>query len=158
MRILLLLVWWISSCFVYAQNNAVELSVWANEATIAPYTYTYQNYLSGQKQIGRYFTPHAWIKYTEALTQSKLLETVTKNKYTVSAVALSPPTIKQLNVNTWQASMPTLVLYKNSQQEQKQTLLITITFKKVAPTAGVRGLAIESFQAEIQKPSCTCDM
>jgi hypothetical protein len=158
MRILLLLIWWASSCSIFAQDNSVELSIWANEAIVSTYTYNYQNYLSEQKKIARYFTPHAWIIYTEALTNSKLIESIEKNKYSVTAVALSPPAVKSLGPNIWQASMPTLVAYKNNQHEQKQRLLITLTFKKVSKDAGVRGFAIESFQAVPQTTPCKCDV
>ena len=136
--------------------NNTQLAVWANEAIITTYTYNYQNFVNRQKEIAFYFTAQGWIAYSNALIASKLPETIQKNAYDVSAVATMPPQIKVLHDNYWQAVMPILVVYKNPQYIQKQTLEVTLEFT-LAPTGqGVRGLAIASLQAKVVKPFCQC--
>ncbi|QDP71341.1 type IV secretion protein IcmL [Legionella israelensis] len=144
------------STLIRADADNIRLSVWANEAIIATYTFNYKNYLQRQKEIARYFTADAWKAYSEALLASKLLETVQKNNYYVSAVATLPPEVKKLNGENWQATMPVLVVYENPQYKQKQTLNVTITFKNASSKEGIRGLVITSLQAKTAKDPCVC--
>ncbi len=125
-----------------------ELSVWANEAIVSTYTYNYANYLSAEKEMAKYFSSAAWIAYTKALNDSKLLDTVKANAYTVSAVATSPPQIKVIAPGRWQASMPVLVLYQGLGKQQQQNLLVTITITSAPSGQGVRGLYIISLKSE----------
>lgn len=144
------------SLLVQAEPSKAQLSVWVNEAIIATYTYDYKNYLETQKQIAKYFTSRGWISYSKALTESKLPEAVQKNQYEVSAVALLPPDIKNLAPSRWQATMPIMVVYKNPQYQQKQTLNVVLTFGEVPADQGVRGLSIESLQTTVTEPPCQC--
>lgn len=141
---------------VYAETDDVTLSVWANEAIVATYTYTYQDFLARQKAIAHYFTSNGWIAYSKALLESKLPESIQKNEYAVSAVATAPPQITLIREHYWQAHMPILVVYKNPKYEQQQILAVTIVFTDIAPSQGVRGFAIESLQTKVIKKPCEC--
>ncbi|MCR9192558.1 MAG: DotI/IcmL family type IV secretion protein [Gammaproteobacteria bacterium] len=141
----------------HATPSDSDLSVWANEAIVSAYTFTADNFLARQKEIAKYFTAKSWITYTKALETAKLKESVQKNKYEVSAVALLPPTIKLINNGKeWQANMPLMVLYKNKSYQQKQTLAVVITFAAQS-NEGVRGLALTSFNTTITTPACRCE-
>ena len=150
------------SCLVFyqaqahAQSDEVSISVWTNEAIVATYTYDYQNYLTRQQSIAQYFTATAWIDYNKALQSSKLIQSVQENKYTVSAVAAMPPSIKQISSTRWRAVMPILVIYKNPRYQQKQTLEVTIDIDQAAAGAGVRGLAINSMTVQSKALPCQC--
>lgn len=136
--------------------DATQLAVWANEAIVATYTYNYKTFIERQKEIAFYFTANGWIAYSKALMDAKLPETIKKNDYDVSAVATMPPTIKEIHPHYWQAVMPLLVVYKNPQYIQMQTLNIIMEFTTVPVGQGVRGLAISSLQATVLKPPCQC--
>ena len=153
---LLLCVFFLLSKSLMAASYSVPLAVWANEAIVATYTFTHQDFLKRQKEIAKYFTSEGWINYTKALQQSGLPESVKQNQYDVSAVATSPPEIKKLSEDTWQAVMPLLVIYKNPQYLQKQTLQVTILFTEVPKGQGVRGMAISSLKSKIKQPACRC--
>ena len=137
-------------------GDTTQLAVWANEAIVATYTYNAQNFIERQKEIAFYFTAAGWITYSNALNNAKLPELVKKNAYQVSAVATLPPEIKLIHPKYWQATMPLLVVYKNPQYLQTQTLEITLQFTVAPPGQGVRGLAITSIEAKIVKPACQC--
>ena len=139
-----------------ADVDNTQLAVWANEAIVSTYTYNYQNYLQRQKDIAVYFNSKAWIKYTKALIDSKLPDDVKKNNYYVNAVATWPPTIKSISTDSWQATMPLLVVYKNPQYQQKQTLEVTLEFTAAPQGQGVRGFMITNFQAKVIQPVCQC--
>lgn len=141
-----------------AVNEQVMQSVWVNEAIISTYTYDYKNVLERHKEIAEYYTAKAWTAYTNALLASNLLEDVKKNKYAVSAVATFPPEIKQLRSDIWEAYLPIIVAYKSPKNTQKQSLRVTIQFKKTnSQDEGVRGLAIISIKAEEEKGPCICE-
>lgn len=146
----------LTSLVVEAAPDKAQLSVWANEAIVATYTYDYKNYQEAQKQIANYFTANGWISYIKALNASKLPEAVQKNQYEVSAVALLPPDIKTIDPTHWQATMPILVVYKNPQYTQRQTLNVVLTFGEAPASQGVRGLSIDSLQATVTEPPCQC--
>lgn len=139
-----------------ATPDKTQLAVWANEAIISTYTYSYQNFIERQKDIALYFTAKGWIAYSKAFQEAKLSETIQQNKYYVSSVATMPPTIKLLPNKQWQATMPILVIYKNPQYKQKQSLDITLTFTNALPGQGIRGLAITSLQAKLSTAPCQC--
>jgi hypothetical protein len=140
----------------YAEMDSAQMSVWVNEAIVETYTYDYNNYLEREKVISHYYTIKGWIAYTGALNQSKLLETVKKNLFTVNAVATLPPAIKQIDAEHWEAMMPLLVVYKNAQLQEKQTLEVILNFVKANPNEGVRGLAVTSIQTKKSTPLCQC--
>lgn len=150
------------SCFIsiksFAADDNIKLAVFANEAIVATYTYNYLDFLQRQKEIATYFSAEGWINYTKALNQAKLPEVVKKNFYFVSAVALLPPTIKELDKHKWLAKMPLLVVYKNPKYQQKQTLDISLTFTDATGyNLGARGFAITSLKAVITKDPCRCE-
>ena len=136
--------------------DAIQLAVWANEAIVTTYTYNAQTFLERQKEIAFYFTGTGWMAYSKALVDSKLPDTIKKNNYDVSAVATMPPIIKEIHPHYWQAVMPLLVVYKNPQHLQKQTLNITLDFTIAPSGQGIRGLAITSLQAKVMTPACQC--
>ncbi len=144
------------SCTAAQANlTTAQLAVWANEAIVTTYTYSYENFIQQQKAIALYFTPKGWIAYSKAFQDAKLQNSIVENKYLVSAVATLPPTIKTIGNQQWQATMPLLVSYKNTQYQQKQTLNVTIQFTAVAD-GGVRGLAITNLQAKASADPCQC--
>ncbi|STX27647.1 IcmL/DotI homolog [Legionella beliardensis] len=143
-------------CPLLSYADDTQLAVWANEAIVATYTYSYSNFIQRQRDIARYFTAQGWTAYSNALNASKLPEAIMKNNYFVSAVATMPPAVKSLGQGQWQATMPVLVVYKNPQYQQKQTLEVTINFNQAPSGQGVRGLAINSLKAKVIEPPCEC--
>ena len=142
--------------FSYAQSEQAELSVWVNEAIVATYTYSYQNYLEDQKKIAKYFTADGWIAFNNALNASKLPEAVQKNQYRVSSVATEPPVITNIDPTHWKATMRLLVVYQNPQYQQRQHLKININFIAAPSGQGVRGYSMTNLQSVATKPSCKC--
>lgn len=141
---------------LFAQPDATQLSVWANEAVVATYTYDYQNFITQQRNIAKYFTAPGWTGYSAALNASQLPQMIQKNSYFVSAVALLPVELKTIDAQHWQAKMPLLVVYKNPQYQQKQTLEVTIQFTNAPSGQGVRGLAITNLISKITEKPCQC--
>ncbi len=144
------------SQLTHAGPEQAPMAVWVNEAIVATYSYSYKNYLQDQKQIAKYFTAEGWIAYSKALSDSKLPEAVQKNLYYVSAVATEPPVITTIDTSHWKATMNLLVMYKNPQYKQSQTLKVNIEFGVAPAGQGVRGFSMDSLQSVVIKPSCQC--
>lgn len=145
------------SAQIYANEpDAIQLAVWTNEAIVATYTFNAQNSLVRQQEIAHYYTANGWINYSAALNASHLLDEVQKNNYSVTAVAMLPPDVKAVAAGQWEATMPLMVVYKNFQYQQKQTLQVTVDFTQVPEGQGVRGLAITRLQANTSQPACVC--
>lgn len=155
-RLFMIVFLWLFTINLWATPDPVALAVWANEAIIATYTYNHDNFLARQAEIAKYFTADGWIAYSNALNDAKLPEMVKNNAYTVSAVATLPPTVSRVDRMQWQAVMPILVLYKNPQYQQKQSLQVTIRIIEQPNNGGTRGLAIASLQSTIIEPPCEC--
>ncbi len=153
-RLTFLCVFW--PFILHAQPSHSELSVWVNEAIVATYTYDFQNFIPQQRTIARYFSSEGWLAYSHAINKAHLPETVQKNNYFVSAVAQMPPHIINSDSTHWQASMPVLVVYKNPQYQQKQMLNVKIYFSTADTGQGVRGLVIDSLQANETAAPCVC--
>lgn len=146
----------LGSLLSHAGPEQAPMAVWVNEAIVATFSYSYNNYLHDQQQIAKYFTADAWIAYTKALNDSKLPDAVQKNLYTVSAVATEPPVITNSDPTHWKATMKLLVVYQNPQYKQHQNLNITLGFTAAQPNQGVRGFSITSLKSEETKPPCLC--
>lgn len=155
-RILLSLAFVLLSQLSHAGPEQAPLVVWANEAAVATYSFSYKNFLPDQKQIAKYFTSEGWMAYSKALTDSKLPESVQKNQYVVSAVPTLPPVITAIDSTHWKAVMNLLVVYENPQYQQHQNLKVTINFGVAPEGQGVRGYSISSLQAVTSKPPCKC--
>lgn len=137
--------------------DETQLAVWVNEAIVATYTYSARDYVDKQREIAKYFTAAGWTSYTTALNASGLPDAVKENAYAVSAVALAPPLLTVSDDGqSWKASMPLLVVYKNPQQQQKQTLQVSISFTRASNGTGVRGFAINSLKAQVTTAPCQC--
>ncbi len=155
-KLLACIILFTGSHIAFSDPDPAQLAVWTNEAIIATYTYDYKNYLQQQKTIAKYFTSEGWIAYTKALNDSKLPDSVQKNEYYVSAVATQPPEVTSIDATHWQATMPILVVYKNPQYQQQQTLKVVIKFTQAASGQGVRGFSISSLQSTVSQPPCQC--
>lgn len=158
MRKLIICCFFLFSCSIqslYAFDET-QLSVWANEAIVATYTFNDKNFMTRQKAIALYFNAQGWINYSAAFNASGLPATVQENHFSVTSVATLPPVVTTIAKDRWQAVMPLLVSYQNQQQQQKQSLQVTITFGTAPEGQGVRGLSIYSFQAVTITPPCEC--
>lgn len=140
----------------WSSEPEVNLSVWANEAAVSVYTFSYKNWQSRQSQMGSYFMPKAWTAYLAAQNQSNILKQVADNHMQVSAVATMPPNITQVNPNLFKVKIPLVVSYKGVNSIQIQHLSLELEVVKT-DVHGRRGYAINQFVATIDPVPCTCE-
>lgn len=138
----------------------VALSVWANEAAVSAYTYTFANYRKALQDASQYFTREGWRAFYDALKASKNLDVVIDQKLAVTAVATGAPLIIESGVvnnrYSWKVEMPMLISYLSSTATRKQNVEVSMVIVRTDKYEGTRGLAISNFvvnQPDIkQKP------
>ncbi len=122
---------------------------WANQASIASFTYNFKNYQNELKNASRYFTRKGWGQFLEALKTSKSLQIVKDKKLIVSAVATRAPIIlKKATLNgvfSWRIQMPLLVTYQSASDFMKKNIIVTILVKRVSTLDTPRGVGISQF-------------
>ena len=139
----------------FSADNDVKLVVWVNTAATQAYTFDYKDFIKQQKEIAKYFTATAWISFSKALIDAKIVDSVKKNSYSVSAVPTLVPIIKQISEDAWESTIHLLVLYKNESYTQKQNLTAIINFVRTTKE-GVDGYAITSMQTISSEEPCQC--
>lgn len=139
----------------FASPSNVTLTVWVSEAAVATYTFDFENFVTQQKKIAKYFTADGWISFSKAMEEAKLPETIQKNSYYVSAVPTMPPVIKETGQDEWEATISILVVYKNPAYKQKQNLNVVINFIK-SDRYGINGFAIVSLKSTVIDAPCRC--
>lgn len=138
-----------------ALEASVPMQVWVNQAIVNLFTFSFDNWESRQKDMASYFTTDAWQAYLKAMNQSNIITVVKNNKYTVSAVATLPPSIKLIGKNLYEASMPIIVSYKNADKTQVQHLTITLHVFETTNT-GFGKYAINQFLSKVDTMPCMC--
>ncbi|MCC5791420.1 MAG: DotI/IcmL family type IV secretion protein [Legionellaceae bacterium] len=140
----------------YSVDADIARAIWVQQAILSTYHYDHHDYLGQQKQIARYFTAKAWMDYSKALSAAQMPQQVQEHQWTVTAVAIRPPTVSALPEHHWQAEMPILVSYRNDDKEQLQTINVRLQFTGASGATGVDGYAIVSFQSRMIGEPCTC--
>ena len=70
------------------------------------------------------FNSGGWNDFLDVILKSKLLDSVNKNKYTVTTIPLSPPAITKQGlakgVYFWNVEFPAMIVFKNDEYQQVQ--------------------------------------
>ena len=140
---------------VFALAPNVPLQVWTNEAIVNLYNFDADNWQARQKDMAQYFTADAWLAYQAALKKTHIIQQVTDNKFSVSAVATAPAEVKAINTSSWETKMPVLVQFKNENGLQFQNFEVNLKIIKVEQ-GGLRGYAIQQYNAKVLTALCPC--
>lgn len=130
------------------QSDSAVLQ-WANQATVAAYSYNFVNYREELQASSGFFTAEGWTQFLDALTKSNNLDAVKAKKLIVSAVATRAPVILQKGVlngrYSWRIQMPILVTYQSANQFSQQNNVVTLLITRVNPLNSPRGIGIAQF-------------
>lgn len=128
-------------------NDATVLE-WANNATIAAFSYNFVNYRSELESASEYFTANGWTSFLKSLKDSNNLIAVISKKLVVSAEATRTPEILQKGVlngrYSWRIKIPIVVTYQ-SQQYTQQNLEVILLVTRVSTLNNPKGIGIEQF-------------
>ena len=141
----------ITPLFPLTEPNQSDSAVlqWANQATVAAFTYNFVNYREELQASSGFFTADGWTQFLNALAQSNNLDAVKAKKLIVSAVATRAPVILQkgeLNGRySWRVQMPILVTYQSANEFSQQNNVVTLLITRVSTLNSPRGIGIAQF-------------
>jgi hypothetical protein len=136
---------------LHAIESSIPLKVWVNQAIVNIYTFSYRDWSTRFQDISNSFTNPSWKAYLNNKENQDIIQQVLHKKIFVSAVSTLPPTIKNLNNNTFEAEMPILVSYKSEIGTQIQHLDIKITILKHE-----NQFSIAKFHSSLSHSPCSC--
>lgn len=128
-----------------------ELLQWTHRAAISAFTFNFVNYRDALQQLQNQFTADGWKYFQDALTTSRILETVLAKKLVVSAVATGTPIILDQGIingrYAWKVQIPLLVTYQSPNEQTQQPITVLIIVSRVPTVDMPKGIAIVSFIA-----------
>lgn len=144
-----------SVTFLQSRPSAYAVAVFANEAAIAAYTYSYATYKQRLIDLHyKYFTTRGFAEYQRALLASNNLLAVEQKKFVVSATATDSPLIMKEgyinNIYTWEVQVPLLVTYQNNTEKIHQHLIVNLKIQHVPKEVNVRGLAVNQLVSRVK--------
>ena len=143
----------ITPLFALNEPNQSDTAVmqWANQATIAAFSYNFVNYRGELQAASVFFTPEGWDQFLKALEDSNNLIAVKSKKMIVSAVATKAPVILQKGILNgrfaWRVQMPLLVTFQSAVEFSQQQLVVTLLISRVSTLNSPRGIGISQFVA-----------
>jgi len=135
-----------------ANLSKSALLSWAAQAASETMTFGFHDYRRRLQESSRYFTRLGWGSFTQALQESGMIETVTKNRQVVAATIRSAPTVlaeglTPSGVYRWEVEMPMLVTYELGKARQTDTMIIRLVIVRVPKLESVNGVGIEQWIA-----------
>ena len=130
------------------QSDSAVLQ-WANQASIAAFSYNFVNYRTELQASSGFFTAEGWDQFLKALQDSNNLLAVKSKHLIVSAVATKAPVILQKGIlngrYSWRVQMPILVTYQSASEFTQQNNVVTILITRVSTLNSPRGIGISQF-------------
>jgi hypothetical protein len=136
---------------LHAIESSIPLKVWVNQAIVNIYTFSYHDWDTRSLDIANSFTSPSWQAYLNNKENQDIIQQVLHKKIVVTAVSTLPPTVKNLNNNTFEAEMPILVSFKSEIGTQIQHLNIKLTILQ-----NENRFSIANFHSSLSRSPCSC--
>lgn len=102
----------------------VKVKIFAIDTLFAVYDFDHTNIKEHQKQAAKMFSGDGWTDFLSVIESSKLMDSVTKNKYVVTTSPLLPAKISKQalkqGVYYWIVEYPAMIVFKNDDYQQVQ--------------------------------------
>ncbi len=125
--------------------NSRQVLQFAQEASVAAYTFDFVNYRQQLTKINEYFTKDGYREYVDALSRSNL-DVVLKKKYIVSAVASGAPVISREGVRqgvyAWEVQLPMSVTYQSSAEMANQKFVVKLLLVRMPSHENPNGVGV----------------
>jgi hypothetical protein len=149
---------WFFTLIIYALSmnlqaieSSIPLKVWVNQSIVNIFTFSYYDWNTRSQDIAHSFTNPAWQAYLNNKENQDIIQQVVHKKIVVTAVSTLPPTIKNVNNNTFEAEMPILVSFKSEIGTQIQHLDIKLTILR-----NENRFSITKFHSSLSRSACSC--
>lgn len=119
---------------------------WAAQAATEVMTFGHHDYRRRLQEASRNFTNRGWASFTEALDNSRLIESIEANRQVVTAAPRGAPILKQEGVVNgrwqWVIQIPIVMSFESGQRVQNKNAMITMVIVRVRRLESASGVGI----------------
>lgn len=135
-----------------ANLSRPALLSWAAQAASETMTFGFHDYRRRLQESSRHFTRRGWGSFTQALQESGMIDTVTKNRQVLTAIPRSAPVVlaeglMPNGVYRWEVEMPMLITYELGQSKKSDSLNVRLVIVRVPKLESANGVGIEQWIA-----------
>lgn len=133
----------------YPHQSLKNITNWLKDAISATYSFNFRNFNQQIENAEYYFTPEGYATYLNALSATKIQETVLKNKLEISIIPLQEPVM--INGGTrgdtefWRFRVPALTSTAAGKEPIVQKYMIEVLILRVPAHKNHKGLGIAEF-------------
>jgi len=136
-----------------SESNMTDAAIvsWAARAGSDIMTFGFHDHQKRLQETSTYFTRRGWQSFTEALSKSRIIESVEQNQQVVTAAPQRAPVIVQqglvAGIYRWIVEVPLVVTYQSGTAQQSSNLNITLVVVRVSTLDNPSGVGIQQWVA-----------
>lgn len=127
------------------------LMSWVAQATTEVMTFGFNDYRRRLQESSRNFTRRGWESFTQALTKSRIIESVEQGQQVVTAVPAGAPVLKSEGLVAgryqWVVQIPLTLSYQAGANRRAQNMLATVVIVRVPRLESSNGVGIDQWLA-----------
>ena len=131
-------------------SNPALLS-WVAQGATEIMTFGFHDYQERLQEASRYFTKQGWSSFSDALTASRIIETIQQNQQVVTAAPRSAPIILQEQLVNgqyqWTVQMPMKLTFQSGSKIDTRNWVVVLKVVRVPQLGNPNGLGIEQWVA-----------
>ncbi len=127
------------------------LMSWVAQASTEVMTFGFNDYRRRLQEASRNFTRLGWERFTQALTEARIIERVEANQQLVTAAPQGAPILKSEGLVAgryqWEIELPLVLTYQSGARTEHDSLLVNIVVVRIPRLENPNGVGIERWIA-----------
>jgi len=123
-----------------------QILAWASEAARTVTSYNFNDFREKLQLARNYFTKEGFDDYLSALQETKAIDSVVKNRLTISAVVSAQPVILQEGLvagrYSWRVQVPLTLTYQSPSKKTEDQVMVTMLITRVSTLDSAAGIGI----------------
>ncbi len=124
---------------------------WVAQSASETMSFSFSNYRRNLQESSRHFTRAGWDSFSQALQQSRIIESIEANTQEVSAVPRGAPVLKSESVVAgqyqWVVQVPMILSYVSGSKTRTDKWIVTIVVVRVPRLESPNGVGIAQWIA-----------
>jgi intracellular multiplication protein IcmL len=135
--------------------SSPALMSWVAQSATEVMTFGFHDYRRRLQQSSKNFTRRGWASFTQALQNSRIIETVETNKQVLTAAPSGAPILQSEGLVNgryqWHVQVPMMLTYQTGSKQRTSSILVTVVVVRVPRLESASGVGIEQWIA-VPKP------
>ena len=127
------------------------LMSWVAQATTEVMTFSFNDYHRLLQNSSRNFTSKGWESFTNALSRSRIIETIENGRQVLTAVPSGAPVLQSEGLVAgryqWVVQIPLTLSYQAGTKKRVQNMLVTVVVVRVPRLESPNGVGIDQWLA-----------